>query len=98
MRFIAWLIIAVVLASPAAASVDPESTPDPPQVPLVVLCLNVDPCVDNGPAPCRIWEWYDDDPQVSVNPLLGLIVLDPDGCINQFVKNVLDLVPGDALV
>lgn len=53
-------------------------------------CTAWDNCgFGSGPAQCRLWEWYDDDPQVSIDPLLGLIVLDPDGCLRRLVQDPL---------
>lgn len=92
MKAVPLILVTLLLlvATDVRAVEPPEETGSPP--PLVGLCLEVDPCIDRGPAPCRIWEWYDTNPQVSVNPVLGLIVMDPDGCIRQKVKTVQEFV------
>lgn len=61
---------------------------------VVGFCTDVARCdtLKDGAAPCRLWEWYDDEVHVSVDPLLGLIVLDPDGCLAQKVDDLGDMV------
>ncbi len=93
MRFIPWIVAGLLLVAVPAASAESEGTgpqvftqEDPER--FIAFCLDLDRCLfSDEPAPCRLWEWYDDDPKVSVNPLLGLIVLDPDGCLRQKVED-----------